>query len=156
MKFGQLSKYEITITPTMNNALIVRVGCASFAFTSPKEMLLSLAEFYADPEKAEKEYHQFNSDCGYPIPDGPRNVEARGYGGTIREERRRPQTEEVMPDNEAKEQEEEAPRVGSQRLVPRHNFNLESDREAELEETVELELGDLEELLEEESFKEQE
>ncbi len=160
MKFRQITNYEINIKHTANGALILRVGCAEFAYSSPKEMLLNLAEFYADPKKLEKEYNEFMKQHSMveeaPMPD-------RGYGNVLSSptvEAREPvATEESLPDDAPEEKlpdDEEAPRLATNRfnLAP-EDGEADADEVSE-EEIVELELGDLEQMLEEEGLNAEE
>lgn len=154
MKFEQMMNYDIRIRHTANNAIIVKVGCAEFAYTSPKEMLLAIADFYANPEKVEKEYHEFMNSNGGVVERGPYpdedcgntlarpTITGRGIGLNPLGEQPRPEPD----DHEEVKDEEAAPRLGS----PRFNFNLNDDdmEQTSEEEIVELQLGDLEEILE--------
>jgi len=149
MDFRQLAKHDINIKHTVNNGIIVRVGCAELAFTSPKDMLLKLADFYADPEKAEKEFiefSQFPQEVESAGPDPGRGntlAQPMGRGPTVTS--REPTLSVHGPDNETTD-EEEAPSL----VNPHHNFNLaEESPEEDMEEIVELNLGDLESILEE-------
>ena len=63
MKLGKVIQYEIKITPSMNFGFMVKVGCGRFAFSSKEDMLKTLTEYLDEPEKFEKEYNSFSSDC---------------------------------------------------------------------------------------------
>jgi len=56
MEFKKAISYEINISPTPNNGFIVKVGCATLAFSDWRDLINALTEYFKDPEGVEKEY----------------------------------------------------------------------------------------------------
>lgn len=79
MEFKRISNHKIQITHTANGGCIAQVGCGTFAFTKPEEMLEALTEFYKDPQKMEKEYNSLGADV--------ERTEPMDYGDEGQEER---------------------------------------------------------------------
>ena len=142
MKFKNLIPYDIRIEHTANNAIIVVIGCAKFAFTSPKDMLLALANYYANPDTLEKEYNEFM------ITRGPQNVPdstpepTYGLHGAGRTASLR--TEESIVDEPDVE---EAPIL--RHRAPSVSVEIQDETTIDLEDEVVLELNesDLEEII---------
>lgn len=74
-EFKRASKHGINIRHTANGGCIIKVGCCEAAFTTPDEMLETLADYYKDPEGMEKEYNALDPDGPDVIDTG---VEERG------------------------------------------------------------------------------
>jgi len=57
MNLGRLFTHDFSISPSDNNGIIVKIGCARLCYSSSSEFLRALEEFFKDPEKWEKEYN---------------------------------------------------------------------------------------------------
>lgn len=55
--FQPLATNELVIIQGGNNFYIVRVGCQTFAFANPEDLLNALEVFLTDPLKAVKEFN---------------------------------------------------------------------------------------------------
>jgi len=73
MEFKKASKYDINIIHTSNGGTIVNVGCGTFSFSTPQEMLSAMHRYYNDPEAMEKKYGNIytNQPIGYGPPNPP-------------------------------------------------------------------------------------
>ncbi len=58
MVLKKLFNHDITIQPTANAGLVVRMGCATLCYTSLNAFQSDLKEYLADPDKWEKEYNR--------------------------------------------------------------------------------------------------
>jgi hypothetical protein len=85
MQFKRITSHDIRITHSENGGCIVKIGCATFAFSTPDEMLEALKQFYNDPEKMEKEY---NSQYG-PQPEAT-HPQPMDYAEEDKDEERAP------------------------------------------------------------------
>ncbi len=63
MKLGKVINHNILIQPAANKGFIVEVGCGRFAFSCVHDLIESLASYFNDPEKYEKEYSKLFVDC---------------------------------------------------------------------------------------------
>jgi len=125
MDFERIVPYDIRIEHTSNRGMVVHVGCAMMVYTSPKQMLLDLAEYYADPKGVEKKYQEcMNNSNPQAVESAPRpdsgygNTLAGGAGRTLRA----PTVSATMVDGSQEEEKmDEAPEEEAPRLVPRQN-----------------------------------
>jgi hypothetical protein len=69
MDFGKSIPYDINVKPTTNKGFIVKVGCATLAFSDSEGLLQFLREYLANPEKVEKEYNEANGNR--PVAEAP-------------------------------------------------------------------------------------
>jgi hypothetical protein len=88
MEFKRITNHDIRITHSENGGCIVKVGCGTFAFSTPDEMLEALKQFYSDPQKMEKEYNRIvggpvaetvEPDCAQEAPYEENQNEFRGH-----------------------------------------------------------------------------
>ena len=67
MEFGRVINNNIIIEPTNNMAFIVRVGCATFAYSNKMELIADLEAYINNPAAYEKKYSETRevpvSDC---------------------------------------------------------------------------------------------
>jgi hypothetical protein len=114
-EFKKASKHNINIRHTVNGGCIIKVGCCEAAFSTPDEMLETLADYYKDPVGMEKRYNTSDPDgfgpeatdtgCGTSDPVGhalghaPNRVTS--VGSSIRDH----QIEEAIDDGENCEEE---------------------------------------------------
>ena len=84
-EFKRASTHNINIRHTANGGCIIKVGCCEAAFTTPDEMLETLADYYKDPDRMEKEYNkkvgppmETSDPIGHSLGEAPNRVTSAG------------------------------------------------------------------------------
>ena len=85
MEFKKAIPYGIRIDPTINGGFIVTIGCSvTLAYGDLKQLRKASEEYFADPEKVEKEYskarHEQMPEVG---PGNPPQAPATGLGSAL-------------------------------------------------------------------------
>ena len=73
MELKKLFNYDVVISASDNEGLIVKIGCGTFCYSGAASFLHDLKEFLKDPETWEKKYNQSRQDR----PDQPEQCEAQ-------------------------------------------------------------------------------
>jgi hypothetical protein len=69
MEFGRLFPHNISIEPTENKGMIVRVGCQTFASRDVEEVIQGISEYMRDPEKTLTDFlGGRDKGCDGPMP----------------------------------------------------------------------------------------